>query len=484
MVGISIIMPVYNAEKFIEKSCESVNNQIFKDIELICINDGSTDNSLSKLYELKEKYNFIKILTQENKGSGKARNYGMDNACGEYIAFLDADDIFIDEDALEKMYNVGIKHNADMVGGNLKRVSIDGKLEDNFNYKEGNYAFFSKFDVIKPEDYGVPWAFYKNIFKREFLNNFNIRFPDLKRGQDPVLLANVLVNIDKIYVAPVDLYGYNYAAGGGANSKVDDYTKKFDFIKHYKDTFVILESAGFNNVSNKYKELLAIYLKLNRNKNDQELQDIVWEIFCDNVYFDKFKYHVFNLMVPNSMDKLIKSKSDFDKNYSYIKKSFFNMSFIDDYFTDYETMKNYLSIDRNNISENLSLVPILKINKKLTDKQDYLNSKKEDLNELIQSLRVTDDNVYRVIMDDMKYSLFNKDFIDLKIEALKIILETTNFIEYELMERYIILLNDFKHHDDYSDFLDNYHKKLVIENEYLIKQKKLLKQDLVELKSN
>lgn len=484
MVGISIIMPVYNAENFLETSCNSVYNQTFKDVELICVDDGSTDGSLSKLYELKEKYNFIKIYTQENQGSGKARNYGMDNACGEYIAFLDADDIFVDNDALEKMYDYGIKHNADMVGGNLKRVSIDGKLEDNFNYKEGNYAFFSKFEIIKPEEYGVPWAFYKNIFRRDFLNNFNIRFPDLKRGQDPVLLAEILVNIDKIYAVPVDLYGYNYAAGGGANSKVDDYTKKFDYIKHFKDTFVILEKAGFDDISNRYKERLAIYLRLNRNKNDYELQNIVWEIFGDNIFYDKFKHKLFYQSVPNIIDNL--DESNLKENYSFIKNSFFNMSFVDNYFTDYDLMKKYLSIDKGNISENVSLVPIIKINKKLAKKKPDLISKKELLEKKIQSLKISDDDldysVHNIIMEDMKYSLFNKDFHDLRIEALKIILNDDDLITYELMERYITISQEFKHnYDDYSDFIKKHNRKLLIENEYLLKQKKYLEQEL-ELK--
>ena len=479
MVGISIIMPVYNAENFLETSCESVYSQTFKDVELICVDDGSTDGSLSKLHELKEKYNFIKIYIQENQGSGKARNYGMDKARGEYIAFLDADDIFVDKDALEKMYNFGKKHNADMIGGNLKRVSLEGKLEDNFNYKEGNYAFFSEFDIINPEEYGVPWAFYKNIFKRDFLNKFNIRFPDLKRGQDPVLLAEILANIDKIYTVPVDLYGYNYAAGGGANSKVDDYTKKYDYIQHFKDTFLILEKAGFYDISYRYKERLAIYLKLKQNKKDYELHNIVWEIFGDNNIYDKFKYKLFYQSVPNLIDGL--DESNIKENYSFIKNSFFNMSFVDNYFTNYDTMKKYLSINKKNINENISLVPIIKINKDLTSKKELLENE-------IESLKITDDNfdysVQNVIMEDMKYSLLNKGFHDLRSEALKIILNDDDLITYDLMERYISVSDDFKHsYEDYLEFIDDYHRKLLIEKEYLLKEKEFLKQELLELKS-
>ncbi|WP_069592870.1 glycosyltransferase family 2 protein [Methanosphaera sp. WGK6] len=226
MVKVSVIMPVFNGVNFLDTSCQSLYNQTLNDIELICVNDGSTDNTLDKLHELSKKYDFIKIFNQENQGSGKARNNGIKEATGEYIAFLDADDIFVDENALELMYKYGTENNADMVGGNLKRVADDGTLEDNFNYKHKNYTYFDKYGFILPEDYGIPWAFYKNIFKKELLYENKILFPDLKRGQDPVFLAEILTKISKIYTVPIDLYGYNYSNNGGANAKINSYEKK------------------------------------------------------------------------------------------------------------------------------------------------------------------------------------------------------------------------------------------------------------------
>ena len=112
-------MPIYNDESVLEQSINSVAKQTFKDIELICINDGSTDGSLEVLNEFAEKYDFVKVVSQENRGSGKARNYGMDIAEGDYIGFLDADDYFIDDDALERLYDVAYKNDATMVTGNI-----------------------------------------------------------------------------------------------------------------------------------------------------------------------------------------------------------------------------------------------------------------------------------------------------------------------------------------------------------------------------
>ena len=127
-VKISIIMPVYNDGYVIEESLNSVMNQTLEDIEIICVNDGSTDNSLEILKNYQSKYgDMIKIFNQENMGSGIARNNAMKYAIGEYIAFLDSDDIFIDKNALKKMYDVAIKNKADMVSANLKVNDTDGK---------------------------------------------------------------------------------------------------------------------------------------------------------------------------------------------------------------------------------------------------------------------------------------------------------------------------------------------------------------------
>ena len=99
-------MPVFNDEKYLSTSLTSIFQQTLTDLEVICINDGSTDNSLEILEDFKSKFNKITIINQQNLGSGVARNNGMSIAKGEYIAFLDADDIFVDDNALEEIYNI------------------------------------------------------------------------------------------------------------------------------------------------------------------------------------------------------------------------------------------------------------------------------------------------------------------------------------------------------------------------------------------
>ena len=193
MIKISIIIPVYNDGKYIQKSIESVLNQSLEDIEIICVNDGSDDDSLQILNKLSKENNRIKVFNQENQGPAIARNKGIQESNGEYIGFLDADDFFIDTDALKRLYDVAKFNNANMVSGNIKLVDGDRNFSP---FKDLDY--YKKDDVINPEEYGIPWGFYKSIYKREFLVNNSIYFPDLIRGEDPVFLAEVLSKVDKI----------------------------------------------------------------------------------------------------------------------------------------------------------------------------------------------------------------------------------------------------------------------------------------------
>lgn len=313
MVKVSIVMPVYNGYNFLEKSIESVANQTLKDIELICIDDGSTDESLNLLNKLSEKYGFIKILTQENQGSGIARNNGIKNAVGEYVAFLDADDEFLDADALERMYNASSINNADMISANLQFINENDEIVDNIFYNNKDYLFISKEDVISPKDYGLPLSFYKSIFKRSFLLDYDIYFPDLKRGQDPPFLAKAIVSTSEIPVVPVDLYGHHFKSGGGAESKVNSYSKKHDYITHYKLTFDILEKKGYFDLVNRYKKKLFIYLN-NNFENDFELSGfkIVNDVFgSDNLYFEGFEDQISEFRIRQMTDYL-SSSDDFD----------------------------------------------------------------------------------------------------------------------------------------------------------------------------
>lgn len=337
---LSIIMPIYNAEKLLLKSIDSVIDQNIDDFELICINDGSTDNSLNVLNNYASKYDFIKIISQENKGPSKTRNKGIEIASGEYIAFLDSDDIFIDENALNKMYDLAIKYDADVVSSNMQFVEQDYSIKENPHYGLGDYIQFDEYSCIDSKDYGIPFAFYKNIFKREFLIKNEIVFPDLSVGEDPVFMAKVLTNTSKIVTAPLVLYGYNYSNGGGVNNKINTYRKKKEYIKHFKYVFDILDENSFHKTSKLYERQLFGFLNWNDNIMDNNLFEIYNEFFKlydNNFCHENLDYIVFNInassyLLNNSEDNNIFEKIKHEFNKFDVYENLNNLDLIDKYF--------------------------------------------------------------------------------------------------------------------------------------------------------
>ena len=128
MPKISVIVPVYNVELYLYQCLDSIINQTFKDIEIICINDGSTDNSGKVLEEYAQKDDRVKVLTQENQGQAVARNKGLDIAKGEYIYFVDSDD-FIHPQTLEIMHSVAERTKCPIVA--TERVNQLSKNQKN-----------------------------------------------------------------------------------------------------------------------------------------------------------------------------------------------------------------------------------------------------------------------------------------------------------------------------------------------------------------
>ena len=290
-------MPVYNGEEYLKESIESIIKQTLDDIEIICVNDGSTDNSLKILNDYASQYNFIKVFTKENEGSGIARNFGLNQATGEYVAYLDSDDIYIDENALKLMYESAIKHDAKMVSANLKGLSLNGNLVINENLER-----FKEENIITPNDYGIPYSFYKNIFNRKFLLDNNIIFPDLLRGQDPVFLAEIFTLVDEIPTVPIDFYGFRYPKRSGL-LKINTFRKKYDYIKHFRETFKLLDDAGFHKMKENYEKKLLEFINAFHNSYSKEIKDIVYDVFCDDKHIldlvkDSFVNPKISVIIP------------------------------------------------------------------------------------------------------------------------------------------------------------------------------------------
>lgn len=138
MPKISVIIPSYNAEKTIKKCIDSIINQNFPDVEIICVDDNSNDNTISILKEYQQKYNII-IKNSTGKGAGRSRNIGMDCASGEYLYFLDSDD-FLAENALNTMYSNIVKNDADILIFNYYQNNVSNNVIKNIYVSNNNIS--------------------------------------------------------------------------------------------------------------------------------------------------------------------------------------------------------------------------------------------------------------------------------------------------------------------------------------------------------
>ena len=188
---ITIVINVYNGEKFINKCLDSVINQTYKNLEILIINDGSTDNTLNIIKKYKDKR--IRVITTENKGLSISRNIGIDNAKGEYLYFIDVDD-WIDSDTIEYLYNLNKKNNT---------LISTCKSVDVYNYNVSIENKKEKVDILLQKDLLIKillWqnrteAFWNKLIKKELLNN--IRFED-RMINDIAFTHKLIINTDEV----------------------------------------------------------------------------------------------------------------------------------------------------------------------------------------------------------------------------------------------------------------------------------------------
>lgn len=203
---ISVIIPIYNVEKYLRRCLDSIVGQTLEELEILCIDDGSTDGSRSILQEYANKDERIQILTQKNAGAGAARNHGMRIAKGKYLSFLDSDDFF-EKDMLEKAYHLAEQDQADFVvyksdqyhteADNFVQVSWVVHQSEippyhPFNYRQMTCNVFKVF---------VGWAWDK-LYRRDFVEQHELKFQEQRTSNDMLFVFSALVLAKKIAVVP------------------------------------------------------------------------------------------------------------------------------------------------------------------------------------------------------------------------------------------------------------------------------------------
>lgn len=205
---VSVIIPVYNTEKYVRECLDSVVNQTLKDIEIICVDDGSDDLSLVILQQYHARDARIKVLSQTNQGAGPARNKAIRSAVGDYVCFLDSDDFYPEPSTLEKLYNKAFENRALICGGSFSEFLPTGELTTSYSTEmTWGYTFHGE-GWIKYRDYQFDYGYHRFLYSREMLIKHDIFFPPLRRFQDPPFLVRAMIQADRFYAIPDVTYRY------------------------------------------------------------------------------------------------------------------------------------------------------------------------------------------------------------------------------------------------------------------------------------
>lgn len=336
LIKVSVIIPVYNVEKYLKKCLDTVINQTLKEIEIICVDDGSSDNSLTILNEYQKSDSRIIIFKQENRGPGETRNFALNNAHGEYVFFLDSDD-WIEVDALEKLYGNAIDNDSELVlFDSIEHLPNNHDKERVFHILEKFKDNIFDYTMVKRlvlNSFFVPWS---KLYKTSFILENNIRYPPFPLFVDVSFhVANTSL-AKRISYLPEKLYHYNKLNESSVqNTKIKMKRSKviFDVINHvenflnehnlFKDLelnfleFKILQSKIlFENIDNDSKDEFYQILRenyLSTNSNPELLSKLPFELYSFFIHVITFEnYQQYNVVkhYKNNVNELFCDYAD------------------------------------------------------------------------------------------------------------------------------------------------------------------------------
>lgn len=313
-VAITIIIPVYNASKYISPCLDSIlGNKKINNIEVICIDDGSTDDSffILKKYECNDSR--VKVFSQKNKYAGVARNVGIAHAKGEYILFIDADDKLYNGDNLLFAYNEAMQNQADIVVCKATSINNIGKTTGECSWcLRENYLpskpVFNKNDIgpfLFFFTSGAPWG---KLYKSSFIKDNLISFPSLKRSEDFFFVEQALTLANRIIVVPKFISSYRMIEGSLSLENTKDETPlifseaekmledKLKELKVYDSVEIPVKLCALNRIiynlhaMKTYNGFLQIFNKLRELYEHQSLPHGLLDLFSLSYLYNKIEY--------------------------------------------------------------------------------------------------------------------------------------------------------------------------------------------------
>lgn len=294
MKKVSVIVPVYQAENFIQKCVQSIRNQTYDELEIILIDDGSTDGSLQVCNELQEKDGRIRVIHQENRGVSVTRNRGIKEAVGEYILFVDADDV-IEANMIEYMLQKGMETDSEIVICGFDYVYED-RVETQIPIeKEGNYS--------KGYIYTNFWEFYKGgilhnignkLYSKKILERNKILFNEYRPVlEDVQFCLDVIKEVDNVYICRDNFYKYIMQANQFSTQK--RYRK--NFYSSLQEVFEYVYDCGIEKSKDFYLVymdaiLLTLKNEMYRGKGNYQIILSEYENICNLKYVNEASEYI------------------------------------------------------------------------------------------------------------------------------------------------------------------------------------------------
>lgn len=299
----SIIIPVYNVQNYLSKCLDSVIGQTMKDIEIVCVDDGSKDESYEILNQYSKTDDRIKIIRKTNGGLSSARNAGLRMAKGEYICFLDSDD-YVEENFCERIYREILEHRPDIVvfGANVFPLTKDTDpwTYNNLSPQTQQFKSFTP-EILLSSNRGYPFV-WRNCFKRTFLEKKHLKFDEaVKYGEDTVFQVCAFPGAKNMIYISDKLYNYRYDRKNSLmfDSRRDesmrmnqhlnilktiyDYWKKAGYLKRWGTVFVAFscDFVGYDLIKykgNDKKELIRqLFFMLDSINANKRILRLPWE---------------------------------------------------------------------------------------------------------------------------------------------------------------------------------------------------------------
>ena len=300
---ISVVIPVYNTEKYLRACLSSVVNQTYSNIEIIIINDGSSDNSTLICEEYSKSDERITFIDKDNEGVSVARNIGITLAKGEWIYFLDSDD-FLDFNAFEKLINIASDTNCDVIQFGLRRLMVGNIVSEN---KPSNYQEYQDLELFLEENELKPVSACLHFFKSSLIKNNKIKFNEkLKHNEDMLFVYSLYCHLKKIVVINDILYNLVLREDSVSHKPIE--------IRVLRDKLLFLSE-------------LCDYVRKQKliKQYKEEINNLFKNFFVTAVYYKEYRYYKYDLQMDF---RILYSKNKDILNRSFISVANYNIDLV------------------------------------------------------------------------------------------------------------------------------------------------------------